>query len=232
MPEDKQSITVDYLMTGRSGLPDFFDTEDDWDPDLQWVDRETAIERMFSQELLFKPGADHKHSHGAFGLLAALIEKVSGMSYFDFIKKNFFDPAGMTKTGEYGQILGLSINDFAAGGGPNFVGIPNIPPNWGPTSWLVKGSGGMYSSLGDLQKFYEYIRSGRVLDNEHNMPFREATANLDGSDRGFELFSIYLPPNTEIYLFINEISDRSLLQQLMSALQRLIKSEHNGEMMK
>ncbi len=229
VPEDKQVITIEQLMTGSSGFPDFFNTEDDWDPDLQWVDRETAIERMFSQKLLFKPGTDHKHSHGAYGLLAALIEKISGMSYYDFLKKNFFDPAGMLKTGEYGQILGLSVNDFAAGGGPNFIGIPNIPPNWGPTSWLIKGSGGMYSSLGDLLKFYEYIRSGKVLDNKHNVLFCKPTANLDGSDRGFELFSVYLPPNTETYLFINEIQNRSLLRQLMNALQSLVKSEHNAK---
>lgn len=52
VPEDKESITILHLLTGQSGLPDFFHTEEDWDPDLAWIDRETAVDRLLSQELL------------------------------------------------------------------------------------------------------------------------------------------------------------------------------------
>lgn len=224
VPSDKRPITIRHLMTGRSGLPDFFHTESDWDPDLAWIDRLTAEKRLLSQELLFAPGKDAIHSHGAFGLLAALIERVAGVPYYDFIRENFFDPAGMNRTGEYGEARGLSIADFAAGGGPKFAGLPNIPPNWGPTSWLIKGSGGMYSTLGDLRKFYDYVRSGQVLDEQHSAAFRQSTVNLDGSDRGFELFSIYRPPNSEVFLFINAQEDRGKMRQLIHALERLVEA--------
>lgn len=224
VPKDKSSMTIQHLLSGQSGLPDFFDTDADWDPDLAWVDRETAVKRMLSQELLFEPGTDSRHSHGAFGLLAALIETVSGQTYYDFISKNFFEPAGMKRTGEYGETKGLSIQDFAVGGGPKFVGLPNIPPNWGPTSWLVKGSGGMYSTLDDLLKFYTLVRSNKVLDAEHNKWFTGASFNLDGSDRGFELFSAYLPPDNEIYLFLNN-SGNANIRQIIRALEGLIESE-------
>jgi CubicO group peptidase (beta-lactamase class C family) len=224
VPKDKSSMTIQHLLSGQSGLPDFFDTDADWDPDLAWVDRETAVKRMLSQALLFEPGTDRRHSHGAFGLQAAIVEIVSGQSYYDFINKNFFELAGMQRTGEYGETKGLSIQDFAAGGGPKFVGIPNIPPNWGPTSWLVKGSGGMYSTLDDLLKFYTLVRSDKVLDAEHNKWFTGSTFNLDGSDRGFELFSAYLPPNNEIYLFLNN-SGNADIRQIIRALERLIESE-------
>lgn len=222
VPEDKKSMTLLHLMTGRSGLPDFFDNESDWDADLAWVDRNEAIKRMISQKLLFAPGEGRSHSHGAFGLLAAIIEIVSGESYYSFIRQYFLDPAGMTRTGEYGESRGLSVADFAVGSGPQKIGLPNIPPNWGPTSWLIKGSGGMYSTLGDLQKFYDYIRSGKVLDEKHNMRFKQATANLDGSMRGFELFSMYEPGKGELYLFSNEIVDQSKMRTVMRALERLL----------
>lgn len=176
---------------------------------------------MLSQELLFEPGTDRSHSHGAFGMLAAIIEIVSGQGYYEFISKNFFEPAGMKRTGEYGEKKELTINDFAAGGGPLFVGLPNIPPNWGPTSWLVKGSGGMYSTLDDLINFYDLVRSKKVLDTEHNQWFTKSSFNLDGSDRGFELFSAYLPPNSEIYLFLNN-SGNADFRQIIRALEDLI----------
>jgi CubicO group peptidase (beta-lactamase class C family) len=225
VPVDKSTLTIQHVLSGQSGLPDFFHTDEDWDPDLAWVDRETALSRILSQELLFVPGTGRSHSHGAFGLLAAIVETVSGQTYYDFISKNFFEPAGMQRTGEYGETKGLAIHDFAAGGGPKYVGLPNIPPNWGPTSWLIKGSGGMYSTLEDLLNFYTLVRSEKVLDAEHNLVFKKPSFNLDGSDRGFELFSAYLPPNREVYLFLNSKGNIDF-RQFIRALERLIESEN------
>jgi CubicO group peptidase (beta-lactamase class C family) len=225
VPKDKVSITIHHLLTGQSGLPDFFHTDEDWDPDLGWIDRETAVKRLLSQELLFEPGTDRAHSHGAFGLLAALIEIIADKTYYSFLNENFFKPAGMTRTGEYGETKGLTINDFAVGGGPQLIGLPNIPPNWGPTSWLIKGSGGMYSTLDDLLNFYGYVRSNNVLDATHNIVFLKPTVNLDGSDRGFELFSAYMPPNNEIYLLLNKTGDRDKMRQLIRALEHLAEPQ-------
>jgi CubicO group peptidase (beta-lactamase class C family) len=223
VPKDKQSMTIEHLMTGRSGLPDFFDIESDWDADLGWIDREEATERLITIDLLFEPGTNRQHSHAAFGLLAIVIEKVSGMDYYAFIRKNFFDPAGMERTGEYGETRGFELSDFAEGKGPQRIGIPNIPPNWGPTSWLIKGSGGMYSTLEDLRAFYAYLRSGDVLDEEHQQWFMGESVQLDGSMRGFELFSISNPANeTELYLFLNEISDRDGIRDVFRALEKLM----------
>ena len=223
VPGDKRSMTIRHLLTGQSGLPDFFHTNEDWDPDLAWIDRATAVERLLSAELLFEPGTERSHSHGAFGLLAALVEIVTDKTYMEFLNEHFFEPAGMDRTGEYGDHKELAISDFAAGGGPQMVGLPNIPPNWGPTSWFIKGSGGMYSSLDDLLRFYSFIRSGKVLDKEHNKIFRQPAVNIDGSDRGFELFSAYGPPNNEAYLFLNETGNRDAVRQLFRALERLVE---------
>ncbi|MDZ7694243.1 MAG: serine hydrolase domain-containing protein [Balneolaceae bacterium] len=66
VPPDKQQMTIRHLISGQSGLPDFFDTQEDWDPDLAWIDRETAEQRLLSQNLLFKPGADRWHGAWCF----------------------------------------------------------------------------------------------------------------------------------------------------------------------
>jgi len=175
-----------------------------------------------NQKLLFKPGQGHSHSHGAFGLLAAIVELKTGKTYMEFLKENFFDPAGMTRTGENGDKKDFEIKDFAVGGGPEFVGLPNIPPNWGPTSWLVKGSGGMYSTLDDLLKFYSLVRSGKVLDDAHAKYFKEPSADVDGSMRGFELFSVYNSPQSELFLFLNRPGDNDLRRKIFRALEDLI----------
>ncbi|MDT7827697.1 serine hydrolase domain-containing protein [Pricia sp. S334] len=222
VPADKKGITIKHLMSGESGLPDFFDMVGDWDADLQWISRNEAILRMMNQDLLFEPGQGNSHSHGAFGLLAAIVELTTGKTYMDYLKENFFSPAGMTRTGEYGDAKDFEIKEFAVGGGPQLVGLPNIPPNWGPTSWLVKGSGGMYSTLDDLLKFYSLVRSGKVFDDAHVKYFKEPSADVDGSMRGFELFSVYNSPQSELYLFLNSPGDNDVRRKIFRALEELI----------
>ncbi|HEY9013226.1 MAG TPA: serine hydrolase domain-containing protein [Devosia sp.] len=189
VPEDKAGISVEQLLRGQSGLHDFPALASDWDPDLAWIDRAELERRALAQELLFEPGSDHASSHTAYGLLAAIIERISGQDYFEFLKANIFDPAGMRTTAEYGTATDQRVPDFAAGGGPARMGVPNIPPNWGRVSWLVRGSGGMYSTLDDLLRFYHFVRSGRALSEPYGQVFRDDNVSLDGSDRGFEIFS-------------------------------------------
>jgi CubicO group peptidase (beta-lactamase class C family) len=188
-PEDRANITIRHMMNGQSGFPDFpADASDDWDADLAWISREEFEQRSMKIDLLFEPGEGEAHSHWAFGILAAIVERVSGVTYEAFLKREFFDPAGMIQTGNYGERGNHALADFAVGGGQQ-IGLPNIPPNWGPTSWLVKGSGGMYSSLGDLLKFYKLVSGNDVLEEPYAAHFRQLAANVDGSERGFELFS-------------------------------------------
>ncbi|MEZ5995767.1 MAG: serine hydrolase domain-containing protein [Hyphomonadaceae bacterium] len=188
VPRDKRQMTIEQLMTGRSGLPDFVHTDEDWNPDLAWEDRIGMERRILTSRLRFAPGQSRAHSHAAFGLLAALIERVSGQTYYAFIRQNFLDPAGMTRTGLYGETRGLGVRDFAVGPGPSIVGAPNIPPNWGPTSWLVMGSGGMYSTLEDMRRFFDYVRSGAVLQGQYLERYGRPTIGIGGSDQGFYLF--------------------------------------------
>src|SRR6185436_16953274 len=79
VPQDKSAMTIDHLMRGRSGLPNFHHiTGVDQDADLTWIDRDTAVQRILGRELLFAPGQGQAHSHSAWVLLAAIVEVVSG----------------------------------------------------------------------------------------------------------------------------------------------------------
>ena len=222
VPADKQTMTIRHLLTGASGLPDFIHTAEDWNPDLAWIDRPTAERRILTAPLRFTPGEGRAHSHAAFGLLAAIVERAAGRSYRDVLRDRIFAPAGMTRSGFYGESLGLSLSDFAVGGGPERVGLPNIPPNWGPTSWLVMGSGGMVSTLPDLLRFYAFVRDGGVLDAGHAARFRGPTTSLDGSDRGFELFHVYNPPGSEAILMVNRTGGREAFRGLIRGLEELV----------
>ncbi len=224
VPADKAGITVEDLLRGQSGLHDFPALASDWDPDLAWIDRAELERRALDQELLFQPRSDHGSSHTAYGLLAAIIERVSGQDYYEFLKANVFEPAGISTTAEYGAATDRALQDFAVGGGPARMGVPNIPPNWGRVSWLVRGSGGMYSTLDDLLRFYDFVRGGRGLSQQFAQVFRDDNVSLDGSDRGFEIFCASDEQGQDqVMILVNVPGGGSAFRRLATAGEDLVR---------
>lgn len=185
IPADKQAITINHLRTGRSGLPDFQSIPGvDVDPDHSPLTLGELVQRFRDARLLFEPGTDDEHSHFAWSLLGAIVEVASGQSYQSYIQDHVLDPAGMSRTGFYGQEFpGETV---AVGYGFKTWGQVNSPPYWGETSWLVMGSGGMVGTTGDLRKFHLAIDRGDLVPDavRHHFPFRGVYAN--GNMFGFE----------------------------------------------
>ena len=223
VPDDKKAMTIRQLMTGKSGLPNFHHIEGkDWDPDLAWIDRDTAVRRILAQPLLFAPGAGEAHSHSAFVLLAAVIESIAKTSYQEFVRGEILRPLGMTRTGFYGESLKLDAGQFAVGYGASSVGVPNIPPNWGPVSWLVMGSGGMFSTLGDLDRYDAAIASGTLLTGTFAKWQQGEQANAGGSDRGFFIFHVTNGRGTEVLFLMNGEGRAPGARAMTRAMERLV----------
>lgn len=223
VPDDKGALTLRHLMTGASGLPDFHDRPKvDWDPDLAWIDRATAEQRILAQPLLFAPGAGQAHSHSAFGLLAAVIERVDGRTYPQFVRAEILAPLGMTRTGFYGERGSFAVEDFAVGAGPSFIGLPNIAPNWGPTSWLVMGSGGMYSTSDDMTRYYEALAGGRLLSAEYAQWQQGQRVGIGGSDRGFFIFHVTDGGGNSVLGLMNMEGRSPQVRAMLDAVRRLV----------
>ncbi|MEX0342655.1 MAG: serine hydrolase domain-containing protein [Erythrobacter sp.] len=223
VPADRAGMTIRHMMGGRSGLPDFPANASDADADLTWITRDEFIERTLAVPLLFAPGEGEAHSHWAFGVLAAIVEKRSGQPYAEFLRENFFDPAGMQRTGDYGESRDLPLEAFAVGGGKQ-VGLPNIPPNWGPTSWLVLGSGGMFSTLNDLRRFYAFLMQTNLLGAENTRHFAGETAQIDGSERGFELLTLTSEGRrNEAWILLSDARGPGTVEPLIRPLMSLVR---------
>ncbi|NNL94786.1 MAG: beta-lactamase family protein [Xanthomonadales bacterium] len=223
VPQDKAAMTLRHILNGQSGLPDFHDVPTDWEADLAWIDRSEALRRILSQPLMFVPGQGRAHSHSAYGLAAAVIEMVSGMDYFEFMSEQFFRPAGMNRTGMYGEHGGYALSEFAVGNSELGVGLPNIPPNWGPTSWLVMGSGGMWSTVDDLRKFYDYVGNGGGLSGQFADHFSGARLVVGGSQRGFHIVEVQRDPGTWAMFIINQDGRGPRVRMLTRALEELVE---------
>jgi CubicO group peptidase (beta-lactamase class C family) len=118
--------------------------------------------------LEFPPGARHSYGNSGYVVLGAVIEQVTGHSYYDYLHQSIFQPADMPDSGHYE--LDLPIANRA-------VGYTNN--NWfGPVDGLrranhyiyaVKGSPAehCFSTVHDLFHFFQALQNQRLLDAYH-----------------------------------------------------------------
>jgi CubicO group peptidase (beta-lactamase class C family) len=137
-----------------------------------------------SESPQFEPGTRWAYSNTGFLLLGAVIEKVTGESYFDHVRKRVFEPAGMTATDSYEMdrptpnlAIGY-VREFGDGGA-----------SWKNNSFehVIKGgpAGGGYSTVHDLLKFAVALRSGKLLDAAHRDLVLSAKPEMHSPNYGF-----------------------------------------------
>lgn len=171
VPSDKHNITLHKMLTHSAGFPHGFGL-------YNVVEQEHFIQEAMAAELLFSPGDKYHYSNVGYGLLAVVIEKVTGMGWESYIGQNLLRPAGLHNTSY--RILERSPESLAI----NYGRDPNVVQRFfslnaaskpvghslqhqydepGPR-WYMEGAGGFLSTIGDMNKWYLSLRSDSVLD--------------------------------------------------------------------
>ncbi|HEX5029894.1 MAG TPA: serine hydrolase domain-containing protein [Candidatus Eisenbacteria bacterium] len=157
-PADKRGITIDRLVHHTSGLP-YLGRGDLYDS----VSVDSMVRETFSYPLDFPPGARYSYSSPGYNLLGVLIARASGRSFNDYLRQEIFDPAGMTETGFVDETARWTGSKRT----PSYSSVdPDPDPPLYPAALAPKvvGAGGIISTTGDLWKWEQALRSGRVLD--------------------------------------------------------------------
>lgn len=111
LPEGEGSwdgITVRHLLTHTSGIPDYCGDDDKY-PSIT-LDRASSpttpelLRQIAAAKLNFRPGDDWAYSNTGYLVLSALIERVSGEPFPDYMRDHVFRPLGMTRTRFYSPI--------------------------------------------------------------------------------------------------------------------------------
>jgi CubicO group peptidase (beta-lactamase class C family) len=171
VPSDKQHIRLVDILTHTSGLQDMVDGDlqpIEFTPEVDriLITREQLLRRSLAAPLVDVPEGEEVYSNFGFGLLAVIIEKVSGLSYEQYIAQNIFDPAGMTRTGYL--IPGYQSENVAVGYIDGQRWGTTLDWDWpddGP-SWILRGSGGMYSDAVDFVKLFDALAAGKLVGDK------------------------------------------------------------------
>lgn len=150
-------VTVRHLLTHTGGTGDIFGPDYD-ENRLKLRDHGDYVDLYGSRPLGFEPGSRWEYSNYGFVLLGALIEAVSGVSYYDYVREHVFRPAGMSSTDslpESEDVPGRAVGYT----GPRGSRVPNS--NWLP--WRGMAAGGGYSTVGDLLRFARALSSGTLI---------------------------------------------------------------------
>ena len=156
-------IDVHQLLSHRSGLSQYTHFCDA--PDSIWPDKHLSITNNDVINIIEKyvpmtnytPNQTHYYCNTNYLLLASIVAQVSGMSFKDYLKKNIFEPSGMTHTVLYDRDNKDSLI------------LPTIGYNgaYNPEMDIylngAVGDKGVYSNVHDMLKFDQALYNGTLL---------------------------------------------------------------------
>jgi CubicO group peptidase (beta-lactamase class C family) len=171
-------ITLDHLLTHRSGIPDINGIEG-----IETFERsphtlEQLIAKFAGLSLEFAPGSKQSYSNSNYNLLALILEKVSGESYENYLHRHIFEPAGMKDSGvdiDASRLIPFAASGYTPAGISGFENAPYL-------DWSNKtGNGNLYSTVDDLYRFDRALNTEILLKKATQQKyFVEADDNFYG----------------------------------------------------
>ena len=190
-PADKAGITIHHLLTHTAGLK--LDAGD------AGINPTTAPDEFLRKAkdapLLSAPGEKYNYSNLGYGLLAIIIEKVSGLNWQSYLKSNILNPAGLSRTMLYGDTfppdtlargyIGNSEEDIK-------LEEPLRLERQDSYVWrkYTIGSVGVVTTTGDLYKWWQTLHSEKILSEEA----RRKMFTIQAANQGYG-WNIQTPQN-------------------------------------
>ncbi len=160
LPDYDTPITIRQMLHHTSGLRDWGTVAAamGWPRGTRAHTHAHVLDIASRQESLnYMPGTEYLYSNTNYNLAAIIVERVSGMSFAEFTRRNLFEPLGMTSTqwrDDYTRIVKGRATAYGRGrqGG------------WGLEMPFedVHGNGGLLTTVGDLLKWNENFVRPRV----------------------------------------------------------------------
>lgn len=185
-PRGKE-ITIEHLLTHSSGIYEALRNKEYFRllHTGETITKSKELSFFKNEPLDFEPGTQFSYTNSGYILLGVIIEKVTGLSYEDAVRKIILNPLKMTHTGF----------DYLALKSP-YKTVPysyisktkqDKTEIWNPT--LTGPAGQIYSTAEDLYKYYKGLRDYTIVSKDS---FKKATTPyLSGYAYGWFVDDLY-----------------------------------------
>lgn len=104
-----KDVTVKHLLTHTSGIPEYFKFKYTVYGGAAFVSNEHLLRVLEKQKYakIFSTGSKFEYINTNYAILAALVAKVSGVPFEEYVHENIFKPAGMDNTRFFTEIVGI-----------------------------------------------------------------------------------------------------------------------------
>ncbi|QHS58925.1 serine hydrolase domain-containing protein [Chitinophaga agri] len=157
-----KGITLQMLLSHRSGLPNYlYFCDSIWPDKDKFLSNDDVIQLMITHRprIQHTPGTHFQYCNTNYMLLGAIIEKVSGQQYAEFMQQTFFNPLGMTNTFVYDPMSAVR---------PHQTASHKYNGQLEPDTYFdgVVGDKGIYSTARDMLKWDQALYNGQLFSPE------------------------------------------------------------------
>ena len=176
-PEGKAGITVHHLLTHTAGFKRRLGDDE------ERISRDEFEEQAMAMPLVFGVGEKYHYSNIGYGLLASIVENVSGQDFETYLFEHLLKPAGMFSTGyvrpDWSTRTIPEVNRLYAG----FSSPLELLENTKGDFWNLKGSGGIFSTAEDMALWHIALLKEKNLSYESQQQM--FTPHVKENDDGY-----------------------------------------------
>ena len=154
-------ITINKLLNHTSGIPSYTEIPEFGDLSIHRYDRDTLVRLVEQHNFLFEPGEALIYNNSAYFFLGLIIEKISKMSYSEYLSEQFFEPLGMINT--YYCSTSEVISNKVEGYNYSESGLKQ--KNYIDHTWPYS-AGSLCSTAEDLLVWMRALHEGKIF-NDH-----------------------------------------------------------------
>lgn len=171
-------VTIEQLLNHTSGIKSYTSVPERMTTEAKKTKVSVAemLGYIQSYPLDFTPGEKWLYNNSAYFLLGAVIEKVTGKTYGDYISQTFFKPLKMTASyPDDNKPIAKQAAGYTKGTGDAFVMADYVHPS------IPYSAGSIFSTVDDLWKWNQAVFSYKLVKKELLEKAWEPTKTTDGS---------------------------------------------------